>query len=710
MINPKKSIIIRVFILSVIFPGLMVINGCGGSSAGNTAEETTEITDSESITTTEEEKVIEPDITAPEGVNFKLEYLQDFDPTDWSDGDWITSPDGLWTVSNWGPATGNNYMWRSNFDIFETYPNDGGSGYISLKTTGSKNSPSQKLNGGEIFSPNFSERETQWGYGYYECRMKAADVGSADNNTGVCSSFFIQGNDGFEVDFEFLTNGLIGSDLPKNNWVNTENEGYVSTALHPGNEVKYINLGFNPSKDFHVYGILWLKDKIEWYVDGQCVRTETGNFSYDGLHIAMNNWTGDTNWGGLPPQDDAVSYYDFVKYYSVSVSETEATEKIETEKGFIKTNGTKFIDGRGNEFLIRGMGFWSGNPSEPPETFNENDYKNLASIGFNAVRFYMGAKFIENDIEKTFSWIDKHIAWAKQYNIKLILNLHYSPSDDPNVSISDNALFTNTDYQDRLVNLWRNLAEHYAGEPVILGYDIINEPNCRVLDGDSKANLFENTFKLYEDLMNRVIKAVREVDSNHIVIVERLWLSGVKESAVGTFNSSPNDQRDTWQNVNKKYNFPDIDDNNYAYTYHVYEPGRYAHQSAGGIDDDGSGGANRVYPSDTIAKWNEKDPNTGKPWTMNKDFLEYAYTIPLDYIRNVKGVPCYIGELGIHEDNFELNAFGVNKGGRQWVLDTVDIMNKYGLSFSWHSYFVSEIHPVFNAKLESALRAAFGTE
>ena len=383
--------------------------------------------------------------------------------------------------------------------------------------------------------------------------------------------------------------------------------------------------------------------------------------------------------------------------------------KPDVTKEFIKAEGTKFIDGYGNEFLIRGMGFWSGNPSSPPETFDENDYKILSDIGFNAVRFYMGAKFIENNQNKTFAWIDKHILWAKKYNMKLILNLHFSPSDDPNASISDNNLFTNINYQDRLADLWQNIAKRYADEPAILGYDIINEPNCRVLDGDSKANKFENTFKLYEDLMNRVIKSIREADNNHIVIIERLWLSGAKEPNFGTYNSSPNDQRDKWQNVNGKFNFPDITDNNYAYTYHVYEPGRYVHQTAGGIDDDGSGGANRVYPSETVAKWNENDPKTKKPWQMNKDFLEYAYTIPLDYIRNIKNAPCYIGELGIHEENFGSNAFGVNKGGRQWVLDTVDIFNKYGLSFSWHSFFVSEIHPVINKKLEAAFREAFGT-
>ena len=318
MIKPKKSIFKKVLILSVIFPGLLIINGCDMSSTEEITPENPAVSDSKNMIPIGEEKVIEPDIAIPEGINPEPEYVQDFNPDGWTAGDWITSPDGLWDVSNWGPATGGNYMWRSNFDIFDSYPGDNGYGYISLKTTGSKNSPAQNLNGGEIFSPNYGNKDTPWKYGYYECRMKVADVGNAEKNTGVCASFFIQSGDGlaFEVDFEFLTNGLVGSNIPKSDWVNTENEGYVATALHPGNEVQYINLGFNPSKDFHVYGILWLPDKVEWYVDGECVRSESGDFAYDGLHIAMNNWTGDTNWGGLPPEDDAVTYYDFVKYYT----------------------------------------------------------------------------------------------------------------------------------------------------------------------------------------------------------------------------------------------------------------------------------------------------------------------------------------------------------------------------------------------------------
>ena len=392
-------------------------------------------------------------------------------------------------------------------------------------------------------------------------------------------------------------------------------------------------------------------------------------------------------------------------------------------KDFIRTKGTKFVNGNGEELVIKSMGFWNGNPASATQAtnFNEDTYKTLSGIGFNAVRFYFGANIFENVSdgaitykENAFEWLDQHIAWAKKHNMKIILNMHHTPGA---TTIGAPGLFTSTENQDRFVALWKTIAKRYANEPVILGYDLVNEPNCKILEGDTPDNNFKGAFELYQKIMQRTIDAIREVDKNHVIIVERLWISGVNEAAlrvptIGRYNSVPNDQRDTWQNVNTKYNFPDLTDSNYAYTYHVYEPGRYAHQYTGGdgFDDDGSGCPNRVYPSNTVAKWNENDPKTGKSWTMNKDFLEYSYTIPLDYIRKAKGVPCYVGELGIHVSNFDNNAAGVNKGGRQWILDCMEILDRHGLSFSWHCYRVDEFHPRFNPNLESAFRKAFGTE
>ena len=397
----------------------------------------------------------------------------------------------------------------------------------------------------------------------------------------------------------------------------------------------------------------------------------------------------------------------------------QGAEKPDIPQEFIRTEGTKFTDGNGKEFVIKALGL---SALYRDVLYNEDTYKTLSSVGFNAVRFYLGANNIEDVAadgsvtykEEALEWLDQHFEWAKKHNIKIVLCMMDAPGAPSRVG---SGFFTNKAYQDRFVNLWIVLAKRYAQDPNIAAYDLVNEPTCTILPGDSPDNKFAGAFDLYQSIIQRTIDAIRTVDKNHVIIVERLWINGVNEKALGVtplgyYNTLPNDQRDTWQNVNGKFNFPDLADDNYAYTYHVYEPGRYVHQYTGGdsFDDDGSGGPNRVYPSNTVAKWNENDPKTGKSWTMNKDFLEYSYTIPLEYIRNVKGVPVFIGELGTHMSNFENNAAGVNKGGRQWMLDTMEILDKHKLSFSYHPFRINEYHPKFNANLESAFRKAFGTE
>ena len=363
--------------------------------------------------------------------------------------------------------------------------------------------------------------------------------------------------------------------------------------------------------------------------------------------------------------------------------------------GFIKTSGSKFVDGNGNEYIFKGMGFWGGNGATAPNSFQERDYKNMADIGFNSIRLYLGANFFENTStnpvsykEETWAWLDQRIEWAKKHNLTLVLNFHYTPGAR---SISDKGLFAEMERQDRLVALWREVARRYAHEPVISAYDIVNEPTANIVEGDSRENKFSQTFAQWERLSNRIVKAIRETDMNHVIMIERLWIGNL---------SNPNDQQDQWQNFNGKFNFPDIDDpaGNYAYTYHCYEPGRYVHQTAGSKTD----GTDRVYPSDLIAK------HEGN-WRMNKEFVEHAYTIPLDYIRNVKKVPAYIGELGIHAENFEANSKGVNRGGRYWLLDCMDVLGKHGISFSYHPYYESEIRPAVYPAFEATLREAFGT-
>ena len=365
---------------------------------------------------------------------------------------------------------------------------------------------------------------------------------------------------------------------------------------------------------------------------------------------------------------------------------------------FVKTYGSKFVV-NGKEVIFIGAGHW------PTANWNAATYSKLASIGFNSLRLYINASnaTIDNptNVTPSLSNIDNHIALAKQNNMKIILNVHHSPGSGG--QISDRGFFTNQDRQERLAAFWKAIAERYKDEPTIVGFDIINEPTVRVVNaGGHNVNYncvgtpYINYFEDYRKIIQNIVNAIREVNTNHIIIAERLWIDPGCDSNAPCWWFGLNDQRDCWQDYDGKFNFPDIYDSagNYAYTYHCYEPNTYCHQT----------GRNARYPSGAIARNNE-GPNGVQPWLYCKEYLDYAYTVPMRYIREVKNVPVYIGEMGQLPYNYDNN-----RGGQQWMEDVYDIMlNRYKLSNSFHPYNISEFHPNFNVDHETAFRKAFGT-
>jgi len=385
----------------------------------------------------------------------------------------------------------------------------------------------------------------------------------------------------------------------------------------------------------------------------------------------------------------------------------EVTVKELDNSHFVKTLGQLFVKD-GKEIIFIGGGQWIG------AGWNDATYAKLSSIGFNSVRLYLDARNATisnptNLLGTTLVGIDDNIALAKKYGMTIILNVHITPGAS---GISDRGFFTNSDRQQRLAAFWNAIADIYKDEPTIAGYDLINEPtvtlnpsatqnyNC---NGIPYLNYFEN----YQIIIQRIVDAIRSVDMNHTIIMERLWIDP-GSTCQNCWWFGLNDQRDCWQNYDGKYNFPDINDpaGNYAYTYHCYEPNTWCHQGP----SNGEPGRNAVYPSNTIARHNEYDPSTGESWTMCKDYLEYAYTIPLKYIREVKNVPAYIGELGFLPYNYENTPWGVNRGGKQYMEDLYDILlNKFGINSSFHPYDISEFYPNMNANHEAAFRKAFGT-
>jgi len=166
------------------------------------------------------------------------------------------------------------------------------------------------------------------------------------------------------------------------------------------------------------------------------------------------------------------------------------------------------------------------------------DIDSLKAWGFNSVRLPMHYNLytlpVEQEpvagkntwLEKGFAMTDSLLQWCKANQIYLILDLHAAPGgqgNDLNISDRDSSmpsLWQSEANQQKMVALWKKLAERYVNEEWIGAYDIINEPNWGFEKAEDKNGCGEQKNEPLKKLMVDITAAIREIDKNHIIIIE----------------------------------------------------------------------------------------------------------------------------------------------------------------------------------------------
>lgn len=191
--------------------------------------------------------------------------------------------------------------------------------------------------------------------------------------------------------------------------------------------------------------------------------------------------------------------------------------------GFRRTNSPHMID----EMLRQLAGpdyadeFW--------QKFKDNyitreDIRLIASTGANTIRVpfnyrlftdedYMGLKSSQDGFER----IDRLVEWSREEGVYLILDMHDAPGGQTGDNIDDSYgypwLMESRASQQLYCDIWQRIAEHYRNEPVILAYELMNEPIAPYFD-----NMEEMNASLRE-LYRMGVEAIRQVDTNHIIML-----------------------------------------------------------------------------------------------------------------------------------------------------------------------------------------------
>ncbi len=150
----------------------------------------------------------------------------------------------------------------------------------------------------------------------------------------------------------------------------------------------------------------------------------------------------------------------------------------------------------------------------------QDDIAFIKSVGFNTVRIPLHYRlFMDADGEiagEGWLLLDRVVGWVRDAGLLAIVDLHAAPGGQTGINHDDGPGYPLMFYvpRDRLltVKLWRAIARRYAGNPAILGYDILNEPIAPYHD---VATLNPRLEPFYKD----VTAAIREVDPGRVVIL-----------------------------------------------------------------------------------------------------------------------------------------------------------------------------------------------
>ncbi|MDB5019392.1 MAG: glycosyl hydrolase family 5 [Pedobacter sp.] len=243
-------------------------------------------------------------------------------------------------------------------------------------------------------------------------------------------------------------------------------------------------------------------------------------------------------------------------------------------QAFLKAQGTKIVNGEGQNVLLKGIGLGGWmlqegymmkvnkdgqqyrlkqrieeliGPKQTMEFYDgwlnnhtrKADVDSLKAWGFNSIRLPMHYNLytlaVEQEpvagkntwLEKGFALTDSLLAWCKSNHMYLILDLHAAPGgqgNDTNISDRDASkpsLWESEANKQKTIDLWVKLAERYKDEEWIGAYDIINEPNWGFQNLEKDKNGTQEKLNApLRQLMVEITKAIRTVDQKHMVIIE----------------------------------------------------------------------------------------------------------------------------------------------------------------------------------------------
>jgi len=315
---------------------------------------------------------------------------------------------------------------------------------------------------------------------------------------------------------------------------------------------------------------------------------------------------------------------------------------------------------------LRAVPVWRGVHMAPIKGgYEEEDVIRLKQMGATCVRIGFNGMILEKKDkpgeynEAGFEYLDRLIAWCEKHGLGAILDMHNVVGrrkwEDTRIWIQYHGWPDPKVFQDRFVNLWREIARRFVHRKGVVAYELLNEPNPPYDD-----------FEVWNELAKRATAAIREVDRIHPVIVDSIG----------------------YANPKKFRGLKPTGDPNTIYSLHNYEPSAYHEQKRPwDFDVDGE---TYYYPG-----WIK-----GRYW--NRAQLRAVFEPAVEFGKK-HGVKLFCGEFGCVSDCPPMTDM-------IYLMDQITLFHELGIGWTMFNYMRRESKPYWKSHFDCNLFVYFNPE
>ena len=272
-------------------------------------------------------------------------------------------------------------------------------------------------------------------------------------------------------------------------------------------------------------------------------------------------------------------------------------------------------------------GFNLGGSRQP--ALAEQDYADLAAFGANVVRIGVNVPVKPDGMtfglaDSEWAYMDTVVAMGAKYGFKVVIALQPNPWGDASPYWESPSL------KSSYVGLWAAIAAKYKGNPVIAGYDLINEP----LMPKDRYPPVGPPVDYWTPFAIQIIQAIRAEDPASVIV----------------FEPSP------WGLSKGLSSLTPLPFERIVYSFHFYDPHPLTHQGLYQYQDVLS------YPNAVTTRA-----------TLSQD-MEPAREFARKY-----SVPIYVGE-------FSMVRWAPGDSTVRYLTDVIELIEAEGWNWSYHAF------------------------